>query len=237
MSNLTFDILSDTHSQHNKFTCAGGDFLLHSGDALNRGSYEETLDFMLWMQNQPYTHKIFIPGNHDWALERDFEYWRDQFTKHGIHLLNDSGIELEGIKIWGSPVQPWFNSWAFNRARTEAEATTEHPWIKPHWDLIPSDTEILLTHGPAYGILDEVSYKGSNPEINVGCKELLKKIKKTQIKLHVFGHIHEGRGFQYERNTTYVNGSSLDRKYCPTDLKPMRVTREVFQDESIGYVL
>ena len=48
-----------------------------------------------------------------------------------IIFLNDSGCVLENIKIWGSPVQPWFYDWAFNRTRG-AE-------IKKHWDLIPKD--------------------------------------------------------------------------------------------------
>ena len=237
---LIFDLLSDTHNQHGKFECKGGDFLLHSGDVSSRGSDQEILNFLLWMEIQPYKHKIVIPGNHDWSFEKNFAYWKDEFEKRGVHLLNDSGVELEGVKIWGSPVQPWFHSWAFNRARTEKEATSLHGWIKPHWDIIPDDTEVLLTHGPPMGILDEVvrpSGDSYDPSQHVGCEELYKRIQKTQIKLHLFGHIHEGRGWLYEGPTTYVNGSSLDRMYWPSDNKPMRVVREVFEDGSIGYVV
>lgn len=240
MSKLIIDVLSDTHSQHNKFNTAGGDIILHSGDVSSRGTDQEILSFIDWFEQQDYVHRIFIPGNHDWSLERNFPYWKDECDKRGIHLLNDTGITVEGIKIWGSPVQPWFHSWAFNRARTEAEATRVHPWIKPHWDMIPEDTEILLTHGPPMGILDEVTMVNGDsydPPRLAGCEELLKRIKDTQIKLHVFGHIHEGRGFHYDRYITYVNASSLDRMYYPESDKPMRVTREVFQDGSIGYVL
>lgn len=249
MSKLIIDLLSDTHNQHGKFTCEGGDILLHSGDFTGRGTPSEVQQFMLWMEMQDYSHKVVIPGNHDWDLEKNFPYWKDEFAKRGIHLLNDEGVTLTGtldaenkyaIKVWGSPVQPWFHSWAFNRARTEKEATRIHGWIKPHWDMIPEDTEILLTHGPPMNILDEVMRPNGdsyNPSQNVGCEELAKRIKETQVKLHLFGHIHEGRGFIYDGPVTYVNGSSLDRMYWPSDDKPMRVIREVFQDGSIGYVL
>lgn len=231
---IVFDLLSDTHNQHNKFNCPGGDFLLHSGDFTGRGTSMEVQAFMLWMEIQPYKHKVVIPGNHDWDLEKNFAYWKDEFAKRGIHLLNDEGIELEGIKIWGSPVQPWFHSWAFNRARTEREATRLHGPIKPHWDMIPDDTEVLLTHGPPMGILDEVAYPFG---LHVGCEELYKRIQQTKVKLHLFGHIHEGRGFLYEGPLTYVNGSSLDETYYPSSDKPIRVTRHITEDGSIAYVL
>lgn len=244
---LVIDLLSDTHNRHAEFECIGGDILLHSGDVSGRGSDQEILNFINWFEQQPYEFKIFIPGNHDWSLERNFAYWKDECSKRRITLLNDSGMIIKSmddpnlnLKIWGSPVQPWFHSWAFNRARTELDATDRHPWIKPHWDAIPVDTEILLTHGPPYKILDEVTRPNgdsySPPEL-AGCEELAKRIKETDIKLHLFGHIHESRGFHYDRETTYVNGSALDRMYSPADKKPMRVIREICQDGSIAYVL
>ncbi len=243
---LIIDILSDTHNQHGSFECPGGDILLHSGDVSARGSDQEILNFINWLEQQPYDHKVFIPGNHDWSLERNFAYWKDECTKRRIFLLNDSGVILKSmndpynIQVWGSPVQPWFHSWAFNRARTQEEATSQHGWIKPHWDMIPNNTEILLTHGPPYGILDEVTTINGDsyhPPRLAGCEELAKRVPETDIKLHVFGHIHEGRGFAYRGEKTYINGSSLDRMYSPADKKAYRVIREVFQDGSIGYVV
>lgn len=231
---LIIDILSDTHNRHEKFTCEGGDILIHSGDFTGRGTDVEIVSFMKWFAKQNYTHKIVIPGNHDFGLETDLAYWQAEFTKYGIILLNDSGVEVESIKIWGSAVSPWFHNWAFNRHRTEKEATEKYPWIKPHWDLIPEDTEILITHGPPNGVLDLVARDGG---LNVGCEELAKRIAEIQVKLHIFGHIHEGRGFEYGEKTTYVNGSCLDEYYIPSDNKPMRTIREICQDGSIAYVL
>lgn len=237
---IILDLLSDTHNQHGKFKTGGGDILLHTGDFTLRGSDQEVQNFMLWMGQQNYKHKVAIPGNHDFSIESNYLYWKDEFEKRGIHLLNDSGVQLEGINIWGSPITPWFHSWAFNRARTEAEATARHRWIKPHWDAIPDNTEILLTHGPPMGILDEVTRPNGtpyDPPNKVGCEELLKRIEELNVSLHLFGHIHEGRGFQYCPKITFVNGSSLDRTYSPADDKPMRIIKEICQDGSIAYIL
>jgi predicted phosphodiesterase len=246
MSKLTIDVISDTHGMHKNVLCPGGDVLFHCGDVSGRGESTEILRFVSWLEQQPYKYKIFIAGNHDKSLERDRFYWEEECRQRGIILLNDSGTTIEhesapgGIKIWGSPVSPFFNNWSFNRHRNEEHATDENPWIKPHWDLIPKDTEILLTHGPAYGILDEVvGFGGSsyNPKNLVGCQHLADKIRQSDVKLHLFGHIHEGRGVQYEKNTTHVNASFLDAGYFPATNRPTRVSREVFEDGSVGYVV
>tara|TARA_Y100000296_G_C5174834_1_gene259491 strand:- start:2061 stop:2591 length:531 start_codon:yes stop_codon:yes gene_type:complete len=60
----------------------------------------------------------------------------------GIKYLNDSSITIDGIKFWGSPIQPWFHDWAFNRKRGNE--------IRKHWELIPTNTDVLLTHGPPF---------------------------------------------------------------------------------------
>ena len=255
MGKLQIGLMSDSHNRHAEFDAGSGDILLHSGDCTGRGTPDEIMRFLEWYAQQDYGYLIMIPGNHDWGLERDYEFWKKKAFDMGIIMLNDSGFEADGVKIWGSPVQPWFHSWAFNRARTLEQAQhMQIPWIKNHWDLIPNDTEILITHGPAYGILDEVtmvngdSYK---PPQHVGCEELLHKIKQTpSIALHVSGHIHEGRGVKQVDNCTYVNASSLDRMYSPVgkrvvDLEDgrkkghsiIKATREILPDNSILYTV
>jgi Icc-related predicted phosphoesterase len=121
--------------------------------------------------------------------------------------LNDSQIVIEGIKIWGSPIQPWFYDWAFNRQRGAD--------IKKHWDLIHADTDILITHGPAHGILDlTMDYR------NVGCEELIKKIEEIKPKYHICGHIHEAHGVLKNEATTFINASQLNVHYRPV-FKPI----------------
>lgn len=197
---LKIDLISDTHTQHDKIALPGGDFLICAGDISYQGTIKEIYTFLQWFAAQPYKHLILVPGNHDWGFEQAFGIFADECKRKNIILLNDSSVELEGIKIHGSPIQPEFCDWAFNRERGEE--------IRKHWDLIPEDTEILVTHGPPHGILDKTTRNEQ-----VGCMDLYHKIIQTKVKLHVFGHIHEGFGHQYLDGRTYVNASSVDGRY------------------------
>jgi Icc-related predicted phosphoesterase len=192
-------LISDTHNQHANLVLPDGDLLIHAGDFSGKGRVPEVKDFMDWLGRQPHKHKVFIAGNHDFLAERQPEVFQSMIPE-GVIYLNDSGCEVEGFKIWGSPVQPWFYDWAFNRQRG-AE-------IARHWELIPKDTDILITHGPAFGILDKVE-RGPN----VGCEELLKYIDEIQPMLHVCGHIHEAHGEVVSGKTRFVNASVLNQRY------------------------
>lgn len=193
-------IISDTHGQHGKLSLPQGDMILHAGDISSRGTGPEILDFLQWFAKLDFKYRIFIAGNHDFFFEKtNAEIIRSSIPENVIYL-KDSGIEIEGIKIWGSPVTPWFFDWAFNRNRG-AE-------IKKHWDLIPTDTDILITHGPAYKILDETIHGE-----NVGCEDLLEKIKTINPKYYICGHIHEAYGIEKQDTTTYINASVLDQRY------------------------
>jgi len=174
--------------------------LIHAGDVSARGGLDEVLNFLEWYALQESKYKVFIAGNHDFFFEKASVAEVQAIIPHNIIYLNDSGIEIEGINIWGSPIQPWFYDWAFNRQRG-----TE---IDKHWQLIPDNTDILITHGPPYDRLDTV-HDGQL----VGCKDLLRKVQAIQPRLHVFGHIHEASGIQQVDGTTFVNASVLDVKY------------------------
>lgn len=130
--NLT--LISDTHSLHDRLPAIGaGDVLIHCGDFTGRGTLDDTLNFTEFMAAQPFTHKIVIAGNHDWCFEDKRRNIAEHILKeYGLIYLNDSGIEIDGVKFWGSPIQPEFCDWAFNRQRGEA--------IRQHWDKIPADT-------------------------------------------------------------------------------------------------
>lgn len=225
---IIVDLLSDTHNRHNVCKCDGGDILIHAGDVSGRGNIDEINEFLDWFADQDYRHLILVPGNHDFAFEEVPNQMATECKSRGIILLNDSGVICDGIKIWGSPVQPWFHDWAFNRQRG--------PAIKKHWDLIPEDTEILITHGPPGGILDMTTGIMGEPRGGVGCDDLSDKIAKTKVRLHVFGHIHEARGITYQKEVTYVNASFLDRMYYPAAKRPIRATREELEDGSVVYL-
>jgi Icc-related predicted phosphoesterase len=192
---LTF--ISDTHSHHDNLSLESGDILIHCGDVTRNGSLEDAEHFAHFMAAQNFTHKIAITGNHDYCFENEKKEQAEQYlSDHGIIYLNDSGVEIEGIKMWGSPIQPEFHNGAFGRERGDE--------IKQHWQLIPDDTDVLITHGPAFGILDLCWHGGY-----VGCKDLLQTVQRIQPKIHACGHIHEAYGIEEQGGTTFVNACSI----------------------------
>lgn len=179
----------------------GGPILVHAGDVSGRGTVPEIEMFLEWFSSLPYDNKIMIAGNHDFLFETRPEKAQELLARYpGIIYLNDSGVTVEGIKFWGSPITPYFHNWAFNRFSHE---------IQPHWDLIPEGTDVLITHGPPHGILD-FTVHDQKP---VGCPKLLDKIKQIKPKVHVFGHIHEGMGMQEIDGTTFINASVVSLRY------------------------
>lgn len=193
--------ISDTHGGHHKMDIPEGDILIHAGDLSSRGTAKEIRRFNNWLEKLPHPHKIVVAGNHDFLFEEQPE--EAQALLSNATYLEDSSIVIEGIKIWGSPITPWFFDWAFNRHRGEE--------IKAYWEKIPQDTDILITHGPPFGILD-LTIHGQQ----VGCEELLTIVKKIQPRLHIFGHIHEAHGTIHEENTQYINASMMDVHYQAT---------------------
>lgn len=192
-------LISDTHGKQKQIEVPQGDILIHAGDFSMRGFPKEVEAFMQWFSAQPHPNKILIAGNHDFMAEKDPIGFKN-LVPENVTYLNDSGCEIEGIKIWGSPIQPWFHDWAFNRLRGDQ--------IQKHWDLIPIDTDILITHGPPFGSLDSL-LDGNR----VGCENLAEKVEEIAPKLHVFGHIHESYGMKWSGKTTFVNASMLNFSY------------------------
>lgn len=208
---LTF--LSDTHSfQIPKIDLLGGDILIHSGDISNRGLSKEIEDFLEWMSSLDYEHKVFIAGNHDFMFEDSPQKAIEILSKYpDIVYLQDSGIEINGIKIWGSPWQPFFYDWAFNLPRNGEELLSK-------WKMIPGNTDILITHGPPHGILDHLPNG-----FHCGCEILFDEVTKyINPKIHVFGHIHNGYGILEINGTTYINASNLNENYRYSN-KPINI--------------
>jgi Icc-related predicted phosphoesterase len=158
--------ISDTHNR--KISVPDGDVLIHCGDATSMGKVDEIIKFNAWMGTFPHATKLFIPGNHDWLLERDPALARELLFN--MTVLIDEAIEIGGVKFYGSPWQPFFFAWAFNLSRFGE--------LKEKWALIPNDTEVLITHGPPAGILDTViNYRSSNNGESVGCHDLLQRVR------------------------------------------------------------
>ena len=212
---ITF--ISDTHNKH-KFLdgdLPGGDLLIHAGDISSMGYNYEIKDFCEWFNSiDNYTHKVFIAGNHDWGfIDREPFYVHRSvlipkptedvlIDNPGIKYLRDELYNVEGVNVYGSPWQPEFYDWAFNLPRKGEE-------LKRRWANIPDNTDILVTHGPAYGYVDKVLGRYDN----LGCELLIQRIKQIKPKIHVCGHIHSGRNLLFDNGTLYINASVLNERY------------------------
>ena len=198
--------ISDTHNKHKHLTSKGmgnilgsGDYLIHAGDCTSMGSKNEITQFLEWFSNTDFKHKIFIAGNHDFGFEQQTDI-AQEYKDMGVIYLFDNEVTIDGIKFYGSPWQPEFHNWAFNLSRGEE--------LSEKWEQIPNDVDILITHGPAYGILDYAPIGG-----HVGCEELYRKIVEVKPKIHVCGHIHDGYGQKNMGGIEFLNASVLNDRY------------------------
>jgi hypothetical protein len=222
MNSLKIITISDTHGSHELLNLPAGDMVIHAGDVSARSTLWETVAFLDWFGRLPYFYKILVPSNHDWSMVNNIDILSKMCKENNIHLLIDSGCKIEGIKIWGSPNTPKFCNWAFNKSCTVEESLKPesiargHDFIGKYWELIPVDTDILVTHGPPHGILDEIQeYNDKGKPINrhVGCHLLADKVEQIKPKFHIFGHMHQGYGIRKIKDSIYINASCLDKEY------------------------
>lgn len=193
---MKFVAISDTHGEHRNLILPKGDVIIHAGDFCGYGKDGEVYDFLDWYATLDFETKILIGGNHDFfAAEQSKEF--NKILPREITYLNDSGISIKGVMVWGSPVQPDLEGWAFGKKRGRE--------MKKYWDLIPDDVEILVTHTPPYGILDK-----SRQGVSLGCEELTKRLEILQVKIHIFGHIHHSYGQLKDKKTKFINASNIN---------------------------
>jgi Icc-related predicted phosphoesterase len=227
--------ISDTHSMEMRghISVPEGDVLIHAGDFSSTGRLEECQSFRNWMNSLPHKQKIIIAGNHDITMQKDYyaqhgaKMFHPRFFSNasfdvneyatrsrdivatgstGYTYLEDSECKLvdpnttteTALSVYGSPWQPEFYDWAYNLPRGVA--------LKEKWDMIPTATDVLITHGPPHGILDKAA-----DGVLCGCRELLTAVK-TRVKprLHIFGHIHEG----YGKQMCYLHSARFSAVYC-----------------------
>lgn len=202
--------ISDTHQHHKKLVMPEGDLLIHSGDFSYHGEEKEVRLFLDWMEEQDYKNKILILGNHETGLEKlPFQQVQDMVESRGIRLLHNSWCLIEGYTIYGTPYVPTFGSWAYMEP--------EHR-LAEIYSQIPDFTDILITHGPQYGVLDK-----NSGGLNCGSHALKTRINQlNNLKLHVFGHIHESRGLHFE-NYLSINAAICGIPYSDILYNPITI--------------
>lgn len=194
-------LIADTHGLHDQLQLPEGDMLIVAGDLTNTGKSTQVSTAAVWLGSLPYKHKIAVAGNHDFYFEREPAHAAALLAEHGITYLQDTRVKVEGLLIYGSPWQPAFMNWAFNVPRGR---------LGRYWEQIPSGLDILITHGPPFGVLDQ-AIPGTTD--HVGCEELLAAIEKTKPRVHVFGHIHGSYGATKNEHTTFYNASLANERY------------------------
>ncbi len=195
---ISVTCVSDLHGY--KPELEGGDLLILGGDLTARGTAKEYHAFNSWLETLPFQCKVVIAGNHDELIEKS----EVKIEGSGVHYLQDSGCEFKGLKIWGTP---WTRrmrgqNWAM------AFSVKDEIDLCAHFDQIPTDIDILLSHAPPFGILD-VCRSGS-----VGSEILRQAAFRIKPKLCCFGHIHEKGGHWVQlEETCFVNASIVNEHY------------------------
>lgn len=189
------------------------DLLVIAGDVLNSGSVNDWGRFTVQLEavRDQFTDIIVVLGNHDIFGERYSFLARESLEKIKVTLLTDQYIELQGLKIYGSPYTPLFGPWAFMKPRGKE--------MRKVWKSIPEELDLLVTHGPPKGILDSI--RGG---LEVGCEELRNKIDTMESppKIMIFGHIHHSYGsIEYTtprgKNIKLYNVAICNESYTPTN--------------------
>ena len=203
--------ISDTHSLHGQLQVPVGiDIVVHSGDASNyldpSRNESELRAFIDWFATLPIPVQVFGPGNHDTSLEKGL-ITRDLVEHRKIHLLINEEKTIEGLRFWGSPFTPRYGNWSYMKDRGT---------INRLWDLIPDGLDVLITHGPPYGVLD-ATYNHHNKVELVGCSALRKRVAKVPPRFMLFGHVHSTDDIRNAGTrtvgglpTVFSNGSCCD---------------------------
>lgn len=192
-------VISDTHNDHNSLDLGEGDILIHCGDACVKGNYTEGKNFIFWFNKQNFKYKVFVAGNHDAKLKTHPEL-RELMDNLGIIYLDRSSTYINGLHIYGNNFTTGVRNGTYTRTLEER--------IKA-WENMPDNIDILVTHIPPKYILD-TNVQGEH----CGCDKLLEAVQRRNIKVHVFGHIHEHMlETKLAYGTLFKNCSVKNRKY------------------------
>lgn len=217
---MIIDCIADLHGYYPELE--GGDLLIVAGDLTARDLRDEYIHFCRQIRHSGYKKIIVIAGNHDNLMQKEPEFF---LSDEQVSYLCDSGTEFEGLKIWGSP---WTRTFHGMNPKCKAFTCDTDEELSKKWSLIPNDTDILITHSPPIAVLD----KTTRNEF-VGSISLSAQIGFLfNLKLHVFGHIHESYGkidapaylpnyFDLCKHFS-VNCSYVNQNYQPVN-KPVRV--------------
>jgi len=148
--------------------------------------------FNPWLKKIPAKHVVGVAGNHDLIFDHGTP------PKLNWTYLQDSLVEIDGIRIYGTPYQAKFGWWPFMRTEWELERL---------WRDLPA-CDIIVSHGPPFGAGDEVDRQ------HTGMKALAVKLQELSVPVCICGHIHEHYGVNRLGNTVVRSVSVVDENYA-----------------------
>jgi hypothetical protein len=190
--------ISDTYGHHEELLLPRGDMIIHAGNLTKDGTEPEVRDFLDWFSHLNYRYRIFISGTRDVLFEKEPELIRRLIPSNVIYL-EESGVEINGFKLWGTP---------YNTANYGNPFSVGPDEIEDHWNKIPDDTDIVIGRTPAFGVQDE-DVAGRH----MGNKDLLRKLVKVCPRYFVSGNIHGAHRYEYRHHINFVNASLLNEEY------------------------
>ena len=202
--------IADSHGSHDELKMPDGDILVVAGDFCGLGDMDDVINFNKWLRTLPHRRKIIVPGNHDLICPANKELVKQMFGD--AIYLDMEGAQVMNLRFFGSPWTPRFYSWAYMYPRNSGQA-------KDIYAQVPSNTDILITHGPAHGTKLGWVPDGHNGGEDAGCEVLRQRIEALQgLKAHICGHIHCG-GHQTDMvgKVPSYNVSVMNEEYWVTN--------------------
>lgn len=179
---------------------------------LQRHIYESSIDHIneIW----PGVDIIAVRGNHDWC-----DYGIDgsvkAFDRLGGEVFEWNGLKIAGFR--GVPAHVGF--WQDEYSERQLDILCQG---------IPSDSDILVSHAPPYGIMDDVAdvegllkihgieYIDLNGVVphHIGSNSIRDLVDRLpNLKLHVFGHVHEHGGKVEDRHGKVFSNAACSLNY------------------------
>lgn len=147
--------LANTYGRHRSLIIPLADCIIHAGDACTYGDLSQLTDFLEWFSSLNIKRKLFVAGEQDLALTGQPERLREMIPA-GVTFLENELVDYDGITYYGLAARP----------------------MMPEKLPIPIYVDVLITHGPPSGILDD----------GKGCPILRQTLKELEPTIHVFGH-------------------------------------------------
>ncbi len=200
-NSIKLTIIGDTHLRHEELGTLSGDVLIHVGDmfSLFERNDDDFERMDAWYARQKFDRILCIGGNHDFPIQNRRNREGPMFRN--ATYLEDEAFEYKDLRFYGTPWVPFLNSHAFYAGERV---------LREKWSQIPSDTDVLITHTPPFGILDRSS-RGQD----LGCVHLAERIAEIAPKIHCFGHVHANGGTRKFGKTTCINASCLYKEGGP----------------------